>query len=81
MRTTVIIQNLKCNDCKNRVAEVFSDFNGISNLVIDISSGILSFDYKTHNALEGLRIKLAEIGLPITYDPNVIKKPPRRLVS
>jgi hypothetical protein len=45
---------------------------GISNITINVSNSEVSFDYTTHNALEGLRITLSELGYPITGDPNTI---------
>ena len=72
MRTTVTIQNLKCEGCKNAIAKRMAGILGISNIDIDVVSSEVSFDYKTHNALEGLRSELADIGYPITGDPNTI---------
>ncbi len=45
---------------------------GISNMFIDVHSGSVSFDYDSHNAMEGLRMELAEMGYPITSDPNTL---------
>lgn len=72
MRTTVTIQNLQCDGCKNAVAIQLNKIDGISNIDIDVSNSSVSFDYKTHNTLEGLRMNLKEIGFPITKDPNRI---------
>ncbi|WP_397446214.1 heavy-metal-associated domain-containing protein [Polaribacter sp. R77954] len=73
MRTTVIIENLRCDDCKNTVATAIKKFKGISNFNIDITTGSLSFDYRSHNAMEGLRFYLSKIGFPITEDISLIK--------
>ncbi len=73
MRTTVIIENLRCDDCKKTVATAIEGFKGISNFNIDIVTGSLSFDYRSHNAMEGLRFYLNKIGYPITEDTSLIK--------
>jgi copper chaperone len=73
MRTTVIIENLRCDDCRKTVAKALKEFKGISNFDIDITSGSLSFDYRSHNAMEGLRFHLSKIGHPITEDISLIK--------
>ena len=73
MRTTVIIENLRCNDCKKTVETALVKFKGISNFYIDINVGSLSFNYKSHNAMEGLRFHLSKIGHPITEDLSLIK--------
>lgn len=74
MRTTVIIKNLKCDSCKNTVAIKLDKVEGISSVFINVEKSSISFNYKTHNALEGLRIELADIGYPITEYPNTIIK-------
>ena len=74
MKTTVIIENLKCDVCKQKVITATSQFNGISKIAIDISKGSLSFNYRSHNALEGLRFHLSKIGHPITQDTSLIRK-------
>ena len=74
MRTTVIINSLKCDDCKNKVVAAINEVDGFSNIIIDIATGSLSLDFRSHNAFEGLRLHLSEIGHPITKDPNVIRE-------
>lgn len=74
MRTTVIIKNLKCDDCKKTVVNAIKEFKGISNFDIDITKGSLSFDYTSHNAMEGFRFQLSKIGHPITEDISLIEK-------
>lgn len=72
MRTTVIIQNLKCNGCKNAVTKRMGQIDGISLIDIDVETSEVTFDYTTHNAMEGLRDTLIDLGYPITGDPNTI---------
>lgn len=73
MRTSVIIENLKCDDCKNSVVAAIKKFKGITNYNIDITTGSLSLNYSSHNAIEGLRLYLLKIGHPITEDVSLIK--------
>jgi copper chaperone CopZ len=73
MKTTVIIKNLRCDDCKKTVVAALKKFKGISNFHIDITSGSLSLSYRSHNAMEGLRFHLSKIGHPITEDRSLIK--------
>lgn len=70
MRTNVLIQNLKCDGCKNTLQVRLSEIKGISNIDINICKSTVSFDYLTHNAMEGLRAKLRDIGYPITEESN-----------
>lgn len=73
MRTTVSIQNMQCDGCRNAVAVQLNKVEGISNIVIDVSDNSVSFDYRTHNTLEGLRMNLKEIGFPIIEDSHKIR--------
>ena len=70
MRTTVTIQNLKCDGCKNTIQIKLSKIKGVSNIDVNVSESSVSFDYTTHNVLEGLRAELRDMGYPITGDPN-----------
>lgn len=72
MRATVVIERLKCNDCEKKVITALKEFKGISNYDIDITTGTLSFNYKSHNAFEGLRFHLSKIGHHITEDLSFI---------
>lgn len=72
METKVIIQNLKCDGCKNAITRRMLKIDGISDISIDVDKSEVSFTYTTHNALEGLREELTDLGYPITGDPNTI---------
>jgi len=72
MYTTVTIQNIKCDDCKNAVVKCLEKLSGISNIKISISKKKVSFNYSTHNTMEGARSELQELGFPITKDPSTI---------
>lgn len=72
MRITVIINNLKHDDCRNTIASALKNFIGITNFEIDVDSRSLTFDCVSHNTMEGLRFYLAKIGYPIIKEMNVI---------
>ncbi|WP_460220524.1 heavy-metal-associated domain-containing protein [Psychroserpens sp. MEBiC05023] len=72
MRTTIIIQSLKCDNCRPTVLSALDRFKGISNVVIDSTMGHLTFDCRSHNIIEGLRVYLKDIGHPITKDSSLI---------
>ncbi|MEB2780737.1 heavy metal-associated domain-containing protein [Algoriphagus sp. C2-6-M1] len=72
MRATVIIENLKCDGCKNALQIKLSKIKGVSNVDINVSKSRVSFDYMTHNVMEGLRAELRDMGYPITEDPAIV---------
>ncbi len=63
MRTTVTIRNLKCDSCKNALKIKLSKIKGISNVDISVSKSSVSFDYMTHNVMEGLRTEFKRDGV------------------
>jgi copper chaperone CopZ len=81
MKTTVTIQNLKCDGCKNTIQVRLSKIKGISNVDINVPKSTVSFDYLTHNVMEGLRAELSDMGYPITGDPNTIISKTKSYVS
>tara|TARA_R110002051_G_scaffold7699_2_gene34171 strand:- start:4161 stop:4445 length:285 start_codon:yes stop_codon:yes gene_type:complete len=81
MRTTVTIQNLKCDGCKNTLQIRLSKIKGISNVNINVPKSTVSFNYMTHNVMEGLRAELSDMGYPITGDPNTIVSKAKSYVS
>ncbi len=81
MRTTVTIQNLKCEGCKNAIQKRMQQIVGISKVEIDVDSCSVSFDYRSHNAMEGLRAELTDLGYPITGDPNTIVSRAKSYIS
>ncbi|SHG54549.1 heavy-metal-associated domain-containing protein [Winogradskyella jejuensis] len=81
MRTTVHIQNMKCEGCKNALRIKLNKVDGISNVEINIADSSVAFDYTTHNVIEGLRAELRDMGYPITGDPNSIVSKAKSYVS
>lgn len=81
MRTTVTIQNLKCEGCKNALQIKLNKVDGISRVDVNVSESSVTFDYTTHNVIEGLRAELKDMGYPITGDPNTIVSKAKSYVS
>jgi copper chaperone CopZ len=73
MNTTVVIDNLQCEEGQQFIGRFLETLEGISNVSVDLLSKTVSFSFSSHNAIEGARIKLIEIGYPITHDPSIIK--------
>lgn len=63
---------MKCEGCRNTIITKLNKIDGISNVEIDLSSSSIAFSYTTHNAMEGLRFELSQMGYPITGDSNTI---------
>jgi copper chaperone CopZ len=72
MNATVTIDAIACSYCKDFVIKNSLTVAGIFNVRMDVKTKRLSFSYKSHNAVEGLRILLKDIGYPITEDSSLI---------
>jgi len=70
MIDTVHLQNLKCEGCKTTILNKINTLKGISNINLDINSKEFTFEYTTHNAYEGLRNLLNELGYPFQGENN-----------
>lgn len=75
------IQNLKCEGCKNALQIKLNKVDGISRVDVNVSESSVTFDYTTHNVIEGLRAELKDMGYPITGDPNTIVSKAKSYVS
>lgn len=62
MKATVISKNSKYDAS---IHKCVSNTNGISNLVFDKINHKLTFDFTTHNVIEGLREKLIAFGFAV----------------
>lgn len=73
MKTKFLIKNLNCPDCKNKVHAAISKLNGITEVEIDFTTNTITLEYNSHNSVEGLRSKLADIGYPINSELDTTK--------
>ena len=62
MRETILLQDLKTDSFSSTILKKAQSLTGITNVNLDTKSNKLSFDYATHNAYEGLRILLKDLG-------------------
>ena len=75
MKTSVIVQNLKCGGCAKTITSKISELNNISNVIVNIETSSISFISKTID--EGLIVKqkLKELGYPsIDADNSILLK-------
>lgn len=47
MKTSIIIQNLKCGGCANTISNKLEELKGISNIDVDVNTSKVSFNYNS----------------------------------
>ncbi len=46
MKVKIKIDGMTCNHCKERVTNLISEFDGVSNVTVDLEDGIAEFECK-----------------------------------
>lgn len=64
MKAVVISKNPKQD---TSIKKCVANSSGISNLKIDLANHKFTFEFSTHNAMEGLREKLMAFGFAIEF--------------
>lgn len=72
MKTSILVQNLKCGGCANTINYKISNMENISNLHVDVEASKISFEYI--NELDAFKVKeiLKNIGYPSIQDTNSV---------
>lgn len=81
MKTTVVIQNLKCGGCANTISTKLSKLDGVSAIVVNVENASVSFNYETDNNVIAVKNKLAAMGYPAEGDTNTIVTKTKSFVS
>lgn len=70
MKTSIIVQNLKCGGCAKTITSRLSEIDNITDITIDIENSTIAFSAThTEEALEVKR-KLKTLGYPTASDAN-----------
>ncbi|WP_341214595.1 heavy-metal-associated domain-containing protein [uncultured Wocania sp.] len=81
MKTSIIVQNLKCGSCVNTIISKLSSINTISDLQVDVEDSKVSFSYiNTDDALM-VKEKLKGLGYPSVEESNSLTSKARSFVS
>lgn len=81
MKTTLYIQNLKCDYCENIIKKMLSKIRHISNVSIKRQFATVSFEHE--NPLDIIQVKktLSKIGYPPFGDKNNVLKRAKSFLS
>ncbi|RYH72272.1 heavy-metal-associated domain-containing protein [Flavobacteriaceae bacterium 144Ye] len=81
MKTSIIVQNLKCGGCANTITTKLSSISNISNLEVDIEASKVSFNYINKEDALIVKEKLKNLGYPSIEDENGLVSKAKSFVS
>lgn len=64
MKTSIIVQNLKCGGCANTITTKLSQLESITNIVVDTELSTVSFTTTSHDDALLVKQKLKSLGYP-----------------
>lgn len=81
MKTSIIVQNLKCGGCANTITTKLSSISNISNLEVDIEASKVSFNYINKEDALIVKEKLKNLGYPSIEEENSLGSKAKSFVS
>ncbi len=81
MKTSIIVQNLKCGGCAKTIISELSEINGVSEVAVDNDSAIVSFAHENTDQALLIRNRLKAIGYPSVDAKNLVYSKARSFVS
>lgn len=81
MRTTIIIQNLKCGGCGNTITNNLKTIDTIGNIQVGVDQSTVSFDYENETALDEVKQTLKKLGYPEEGEKNNLGSKAKSYVS
>jgi len=70
MKTSIIVQNLKCDGCARTITEKLSGLAHISGIEVDTEQAMVSFLHKNPQDSAGVEEVLASLGYPSVDSKN-----------
>jgi copper chaperone CopZ len=81
MKTTVQIQNLKCNGCATTIKNNLQKLENIQNIEIELETSSVSFEYITESDLKVVEKELHHLGYPLEGEENKFQTKAKSFVS
>ncbi|MCL5128284.1 MULTISPECIES: heavy-metal-associated domain-containing protein [unclassified Algibacter] len=81
MKTSIIVQNLKCGGCANTISTKLSDIKNISDIKVHVDESKVSFNYINEADALAVKEKLKNIGYPSVEDDNNLVSKAKSFVS
>lgn len=81
MKTSIIVQNLRCGGCVNTITSKIEALPQVSNVVVDKDSSTVSFIATTADDALAVKNKLKSLGYPSVEESNSTLSKAKSLVS
>ncbi len=81
MRTSIIVQNLKCGGCAKTITSKLSEINNISEVAVDNETSTVSFRAQSSDDALNVKEKLKILGYPSIDDQNSVITKAKSFVS
>ncbi|MGB5554999.1 MAG: heavy-metal-associated domain-containing protein [Flavobacteriaceae bacterium] len=70
MKTSIMVQNLKCGGCAKTITSKISEIENISEVMVNVESSMVSFAYQNSNDAIRVMDKLKNLGYPSIDSKN-----------
>ena len=81
MKTTIIIQNLKCGGCASTIKKELSKLTGVQNIEVNQDLTTVTYEYDSENNKLQVHDRLNELGYPLETDQNTLLKKAKSYAS
>lgn len=81
MRTSIIVQNLKCGGCATTIKNKLSEINNISEITVDTDAATVSFIAQDADDALAVKDRLKTLGYPSIEDANGVLSKAKSFVS
>ena len=81
MKTSIIVQNLKCGGCAKTITKTLESLNGIHEVAVEVETGTVSFQSLSMEAAITAKTTLKSLGYPSMDTDNSLFAKAKSVVS
>lgn len=81
MKTSILVQNLKCGGCANTISTKLGFLKNIVNLQVKVEESSVSFDFKDEKDILNVKERLKELGYPSVDEANSLTTKAKSFIS
>lgn len=81
MKTSIIVQNLKCGGCAHTITTKLATLENVSEVQVAVDESEISFNYINESDVERVTEKLKDLGYPSVEDKNSLTSKSKSFIS
>ncbi|MFC4097229.1 heavy-metal-associated domain-containing protein [Euzebyella saccharophila] len=81
MKTSIIVQNLKCGGCAKTIHSQLGKLKSLSDIEVEIESSKVSFSYRDSENIQLAKSTLKSLGYPSISDTNSLVDKTKSFIS